>query len=147
MEGNEVWWLSRSTGEVLVGEDIRPHSLMAKHPVYTRHKAADYCTFPVRVRVGVPNIKLTKKKWWHLNIDIEKLIQDDLKGRVNVAQRESSLRNYYDNPNYCEFCNEIIIVRNNERPIDAKRRKFCNNSCADLYKNEHKKNKILFKLQ
>jgi hypothetical protein len=71
-----------------------------------------------------------------LSIDIEKLIQDDLKDRTNKSLREQSLREYYNNPNYCNYCGEVILVSKNKRPSDIRQKKFCNNSCAASYNNQ-----------
>lgn len=77
-----------------------------------------------------------------MSIDIEKLIQDDLNGRVNKTLREKSLREYYDNPNRCKYCNEIIVVNKSERPSVTRKRQFCNNSCSAKYNNPLKERKV-----
>lgn len=69
-----------------------------------------------------------------MSIDIEELIQDDLKNKTNKASREQSLRKYYDNPNYCKYCGEIIIIRPNDTVSDAKKKIFCNEKCCYEYR-------------
>lgn len=71
-----------------------------------------------------------------MSVDIEQLIQDDLKDRVNKKLRERSLREYYNSPNHCKQCGEIIIVGTAESPREAKRKRFCNSSCAASYNNQ-----------
>lgn len=71
-----------------------------------------------------------------MSIDIEQLIQDDLKDKTNKSLREQSLREYYNNPNRCRYCGEIITVDLNKRPSEARQKKFCNNSCAASYNNK-----------
>ena len=71
-----------------------------------------------------------------MSVDIEKLIQDDLEGRVNKVLRERSLREYYNNPNRCKYCDEVIIVGESESPKSAQRKNFCNSSCAASYNNQ-----------
>lgn len=71
-----------------------------------------------------------------MSIDIEKLIQDDLEGRTNKTLRERALREYYDNPNRCKYCNEIIIVGKSEVPYKTRKKQFCNSSCSASYNNQ-----------
>lgn len=71
-----------------------------------------------------------------MSIDIEKLIQDDLEGRANKTLRERSLIEYYDNPNYCNYCGEVIVVARTESPRGTRRKQFCNSSCAASYNNQ-----------
>ena len=68
-----------------------------------------------------------------MNIDIEKIIEDDLKDRSNKTPRERALRNYYDNPNYCHNCNNIIVVGKNDTVSDTRKKKFCNLQCSFEY--------------
>lgn len=76
-----------------------------------------------------------------MSIYIEKLIQDDLDGRINTNSREQFLRKYYNNPNYCKYCGEIIRVGKNQKPSETRRKNFCNNSCAASYNNKNKERK------
>ena len=43
---------------------------------------------------------------------------------------------YYENPNYCEFCGKMIMVRYGEKPYQTKKKKFCNSSCCASLKNK-----------
>lgn len=52
-----------------------------------------------------------------------------------VIQRQKALNFYYQNPNICKQCKEIIRVGDNERPAQTRKKKFCNNSCAAVYNN------------
>ena len=70
-----------------------------------------------------------------MSIDIEKLIQDDLKNRINKSTREQALRKYYDNPNLCKHCGKIIVVRYNDTVSDIRKRTFCSEKCS----HEHSK--------
>ena len=71
-----------------------------------------------------------------MNVDIEKLIQDDLAKRTNKKLREKFLRQYYEHPNHCKYCGEIIVVKESESPKEAWRKTFCNSSCAASYNNQ-----------
>lgn len=70
-------------------------------------------------------------------MNIENLIQEDLKDRKNQSLREKVLREYYSNPNYCKCCNALIVVKKNESIADVKHRKFCNIECSNKYKRQH----------
>lgn len=76
-----------------------------------------------------------------MSVDIEKLIQDDLESRVNKTLRERSLREYYNNPNYCKCCGKVIVVSKTESPRETRRKNFCNSSCAASYNNKQKEKK------
>jgi hypothetical protein len=39
-------------------------------------------------------------------------------------------------PHYCKQCNKLIEARDGERLFDARRRKFCNNSCSAKFNNK-----------
>lgn len=72
-----------------------------------------------------------------MNIDIEKLIEDDIKDKTNKSAREMALRSYYENPNYCQFCNRIIIVEKNETVSKTRKKKFCNLQCTFNYRHNN----------
>ena len=74
-----------------------------------------------------------------MSVDIEELIQNDLEGRTNKSLRERALREYYGNPNHCKYCDEIIIVGKSEAPHKARKKQFCNSSCAASYNNQGKR--------
>ena len=70
-----------------------------------------------------------------MSIDIEKLIQDDIQNRTNKSTREQALRRYYDNPNRCKHCGEIIVIRYDDTAADVRKRTFCSEKCS----HEHSK--------
>lgn len=74
-----------------------------------------------------------------MSVDIEELIQNDLEGRTNKILRERALREYYNNPNRCKYCNEIIVVNKSEKPSVVRDKQFCNSSCAASYNNKGKR--------
>jgi len=51
--------------------------------------------------------------------------------------RNRAVKAYYKNPNRCILCNEIIKV-GTRRPSEARRKKFCNHSCAAKYHRNRK---------
>lgn len=55
--------------------------------------------------------------------------------------REESLKEYYDNPNICLCCGEVIKVNEKDCMADVKRKRFCNNSCSAKYNNKLRKRK------
>lgn len=64
-------------------------------------------------------------------------LTDDAQRRIkrgsdnaNKLKRDKALEAYYKNPNYCNFCEKVIKVKDNESVYEASRRKFCNRSCA-----------------
>lgn len=76
-----------------------------------------------------------------MSIDIEKLIRDDLEYRINKSTREQSLRKYYNNPNRCKHCGEIIIVRYNDKVTDVRKRTFCSEKCSHEYSKVNKESR------
>lgn len=50
--------------------------------------------------------------------------------------RERALKAYYETPNYCLNCGEIIEIVNKQQPAEARRKKFCSHSCAATYNNK-----------
>jgi hypothetical protein len=50
-----------------------------------------------------------------------------------IKQRYTDL--YNTNPNYCKQCGKKIEIREGTKPAAAKRKKFCNRSCAASYNN------------
>jgi hypothetical protein len=53
-------------------------------------------------------------------------------------QREKSLKAYYENPNYCLHCGEIIEIGDHRQAADARKSKFCSKSCAAKHNNQGK---------
>lgn len=72
-----------------------------------------------------------------MNIDIEKLIEDDIKDKTNKTLREKALRSYYENPNYCQFCNNIIIVEKDDTVSKTRKRKFCSLQCTFNFRHKN----------
>jgi hypothetical protein len=50
-------------------------------------------------------------------------------------QREQALAKYYNNPNICANCHEIIHIRDNEKVSLARIKKYCSRSCAAKFNN------------
>lgn len=72
------------------------------------------------------------------DINIEDLINEDIKSIENggaKAQRERALRNYYSNPNYCKYCNEIILTEAGKKVSETRAKQFCNHTCATIFNN------------
>ena len=68
-----------------------------------------------------------------MELYVEQLIIDELSSISNTKsrnQRERSLRAYYENPNYCQHCGELILFTKNMLPSDVRAKKFCNRSRA-----------------
>ena len=66
------------------------------------------------------------------------------KGNQNSAKisREKALQKYYSNPNHCLACKNIIHIKNDERCVCARKKKFCSHTCAAIYNNRNRKRKI-----
>lgn len=43
--------------------------------------------------------------------------------------RELSIKKYYENPNFCAFCNKRIEIRENDIPSQIRLKKYCNHKC------------------
>jgi hypothetical protein len=59
-----------------------------------------------------------------------------------IVERERAIERYYQNPNYCKQCGNLIKVRENERVADVKMKVFCNHSCRAIYYNVSRKKPI-----
>lgn len=73
-----------------------------------------------------------------MELYVEQLIIDELSSISNTKsrnQRERSLRAYYENPNYCQHCGELILFTKNMLPSDVRDKKFCNRSCSAAHNN------------
>lgn len=51
------------------------------------------------------------------------------------AIRERALKVYYENPSICKECQSVICVKDNQQPGEARKKKFCNRSCAASFNN------------
>lgn len=68
-------------------------------------------------------------------------------GRVMaIRQKQEALIRYYENPNICKQCCNIILVPDNTRVSDTRVKKFCNRKCASIFNNHKRaKPKIIIK--
>lgn len=59
------------------------------------------------------------------------------KGGIATALilRKNAIDKYMQNPNYCLFCNSIILIKDGQRSSDARAKKFCSHSCAAKFGN------------
>ena len=51
------------------------------------------------------------------------------------AIRQRALDAYYKDPSICKHCGNVIRVSDTEKPAEARRKTFCNHSCAASYNN------------
>jgi hypothetical protein len=57
-------------------------------------------------------------------------------GRATAIKlRTQALQQYYQAPNHCQHCKEIIKVKDHEPVYEARRRKFCSHACASMFHN------------
>ena len=56
-----------------------------------------------------------------------------------IKLRKKSLEIYYENPNVCLFCNNVILVEDNIKISQVRKRKFCNSFCNKEYNKKNKK--------
>lgn len=49
--------------------------------------------------------------------------------------RKEALAKYYENPNICEYCGETIMVAEGKKVRSARKKRFCNRSCAAKHNN------------
>lgn len=52
--------------------------------------------------------------------------------------RFKALKQYYENPNYCKCCGEIICVDGNQKVSAVRIKKFCSHSCSAKYSNRNR---------
>ena len=50
--------------------------------------------------------------------------------RSGAMMRRACLEKYYANPVYCAFCKKVISVPTGGKPSSARKKKYCNHSCA-----------------
>jgi len=53
-----------------------------------------------------------------------------------IKTSEKQLKEYYDNPNLCLHCNNVIEVKEGESIANIRKRKFCDSSCSAKYNNK-----------
>jgi ferredoxin len=59
-----------------------------------------------------------------------------------IIFRKQALDRYYENPNQCKQCDEIIHVNDGQKIRQAKLKKFCTKSCAVTYNNLRREKKV-----
>ena len=59
----------------------------------------------------------------------------------NRNRRERALKEYYNSPNICKFCGEIIKVDKNQKPSEVRKKSFCNSSCSASFNNKEREKK------
>lgn len=52
--------------------------------------------------------------------------------------REKAIFSYYENPNICLYCKQIIHINEGQKVHDVQVKKFCTRSCAAYYNNSKK---------
>jgi len=53
----------------------------------------------------------------------------------NQKSRKEARKQYYKKPKRCKYCNKIIHIKKKQQPAEARRKNFCNHSCAASYNN------------
>jgi hypothetical protein len=63
--------------------------------------------------------------------------EDAIRGSLIGARtiRNRALAKYYLSPSVCKYCLKTIMVRDGEAPTLARKRQFCDNSCAAIFNN------------
>lgn len=72
-----------------------------------------------------------------MELNIEQLIEDDIKNKTNTVLRKQALIDYYNNPNCCKYCGRVIVVKENDRIYDVRRKTFCDQQCALNYRKDN----------
>ena len=57
----------------------------------------------------------------------------------NQFVREKALTEYYESPNHCKYCGEIIDVKGNERISATRKRVFCSLECKSKFQSQKMK--------
>ena len=50
--------------------------------------------------------------------------------------RENALIKYYECPNFCKFCSNKILIPEDRKVSEIRKKKFCNHSCAASFNNK-----------
>lgn len=53
-----------------------------------------------------------------------------------IKQRDDAIKKYLENPKYCKCCNSIILAKDNQKVSHARKKSFCNASCAAIFNNK-----------
>lgn len=64
-----------------------------------------------------------------------------------VNRREKSLQKYYENPNICKCCDKPIMVGENQKVREVRRKVFCNHSCSATFNNQQREVKEKVKIE
>ena len=54
-------------------------------------------------------------------------------------QRKRSVKSYYNDPNYCKECGDVIELRDDQCPAEAYKQKFCSRSCSAKHNNSERR--------
>jgi predicted restriction endonuclease len=60
----------------------------------------------------------------------------------NTRRREKSLKEYYENPNICKCCGEIIVVGEKQKVREIRKKIFCSHSCSATFNNQQREAKF-----
>lgn len=55
--------------------------------------------------------------------------------RICKEQHALAVERYYENPKKCKHCGKVIEVPDGKRPAEARKKRFCNHSCATSFNN------------
>lgn len=53
-----------------------------------------------------------------------------------IQQRKDAVERYYAAPNKCKYCGKIIVVNDNQKIAEVRKKIFCNQSCTASYNNK-----------
>jgi hypothetical protein len=56
-------------------------------------------------------------------------------------QRSEAIRRYYQNPNRCLNCGNVIEIVGDSKAAEIRKKKFCNRSCSAIYSNKARTSK------
>ena len=60
----------------------------------------------------------------------------------NEIKRDIKLEKYYENPNFCIHCGNIIEMLPHQKTYEVRVKKFCNHSCSAIYNNLKRDKKV-----
>ena len=78
----------------------------------------------------------------HVMTEKRKKHLENIKSLGGAKNRSDALKRYYEKPKYCKACGELIKIGEKQRVADAKRKNFCNHSCATSFLNKGRIRKI-----
>jgi len=59
-----------------------------------------------------------------------------------IILRKQALDRYYENPNICQHCKNIIHVIDKQKIREVRKKQYCNKSCANTYNNLQREKKV-----